>query len=47
MHLDPYEYDSLLRIDAAAVLIREFAMWLWHEEAFEVSVPGTEELSVV
>lgn len=44
---EQYEYDSLQSLDLAAILIAEFATFLWRDpEGFEVRLPGASGLTM-
>jgi hypothetical protein len=44
---EPYEYDTLQSLDLAAMLIAEFATYLWRDpEGFDVTLPGLTSLTM-
>jgi hypothetical protein len=44
---EEYDYDALQMIDLAAILIAEFATYLWSDPAgFEIGIPGAPTMSL-
>jgi hypothetical protein len=44
---EQYEYDTLQMIDLAAIMIAEFATFIWRDPAgFEIGMPGAQNLVV-